>query len=68
MAQSILGWWGLKFVKMEGAPFFKKGGGVIKYSENKFDEIEKSSSPESMGQLQPHLAQCICECRGFNFI
>ena len=62
LVQSILGWWGLKFVQMKGPTFFQ--GEIITKYQKYIDKLYKSSSPEPMGQFQRSLAQCIL---GWNY-
>ena len=47
LAQSILGWWGFKFVQMKGLSFSK--GKLLRKSENTLTKLKKSSSPEPLG-------------------
>ena len=65
LAQSILGWRGIKFVQMKGPALFQ--GEIITKEWKCIEEFERSS-PEPLGQFQPNLAQSICGWRWFKFV
>ena len=56
---------GIQVVQMKGSTFFQ--GEIIKKYWKYIDEFEQSSTPESLSQFQPNLAQSILGWRGFKF-